>query len=258
MTARFCPSPDDVLPCLKEAAEQGNAFHFVYLDRNASVDKVMELIDRVRIFPELSDTMFVVTATLGSAIASRALNSETISALLTKPLFPDQLRSAFKILWNAREDNIKIRLVTRGQISRLQNNITEKTDTKATFHGTSVLVVEDMKVNQLLMAKILEKLNCDVQFASNGSEAVEKLSNENFDIVFMDCQMPIMDGFEATSKIRKQEASSDRHTTIIALTADAMTGDREKCLNAGMDDYLNKPFKPEQITEMLKKWSSSA
>lgn len=110
-----------------------------------------------------------------------------------------------------------------------------------------------MKVNVMLMTKLLQKHGCIVDTALNGREAVEAAREKNYDIIFMDCQMPEMDGFEATEQIRQCEG--DRHTPIIALTADAMTGDREKCMAAGMDDYLNKPFKPEQITSLLQKWS---
>ena len=124
------------------------------------------------------------------------------------------------------------------------------------FPGAQVLVVEDMKVNLMLITRILEKHGCKVASAANGKEAVTMVKKHPYDIVFMDCQMPEMDGFEATKHIREEE-DARRHTPIVALTADAMSGDREKCLNAGMDDYLNKPIKPEQITEMLKKWIGS-
>ncbi len=122
------------------------------------------------------------------------------------------------------------------------------------FADTNVLVVEDMKVNLMLITKILEKHGCKVSSAANGRLGVEAVRNNTYDIVFMDCQMPEMDGFEATKNIRELEGS-EKHTVIVALTADAMTGDREKCLKAGMDDYLNKPIKPEQITKALKKWT---
>ena len=116
------------------------------------------------------------------------------------------------------------------------------------------IVVEDMKVNLMLVTKILRKHGCEVFAALNGREAVEMMRAEDYAVVFMDCQMPEMDGFEATRIIRKEEKVRGRHTAIVALTADAMTGDREKCIAGGMDDYLNKPLKAEQITEMLRKW----
>jgi len=122
------------------------------------------------------------------------------------------------------------------------------------FPGIRVLVAEDMKVNLMLIKKILEKHGCEVYSAADGREVVQKMHDARYDIVFMDCQMPEMDGFEATKAIRKEEDAIDRHTVLVALTADALTGDREKCLKAGMDDYINKPFKPEQITAILKKW----
>ncbi|HAX91646.1 MAG TPA: hypothetical protein DCY07_05495 [Rhodospirillaceae bacterium] len=120
------------------------------------------------------------------------------------------------------------------------------------FDSTRVLIVEDARINLMLLTKILEKHHCIVSTATNGAEAVELVAKNQYDIVFMDCQMPVLDGFEATQKIREQKA--DKRPIIIALTADAMVGDREKCLNAGMDDYLCKPFKPEQIALMLEKW----
>ena len=158
------------------------------------------------------------------------------------------------MLWDAKQRGKKIPLVTRHRVtSVLQGDARGEAIQQDMFPGKQVLVVEDMKVNQMLLTKILEKHGCKVSTAINGKEAVEAVGDHRFDIVFMDCQMPEMDGFEATKHIRQEEDGS-AHTTIVALTADAMSGDREKCLNAGMDDYLNKPFKPEQITEMLKKW----
>ena len=91
--------------------------------------------------------------------------------------------------------------------------------------------------------------------AANGIEAVDMLKQFEYDIVFMDCQMPEMDGFEATQEIRKYENNNDKaRTSIVALTADAMTGDRNKCLKSGMDGYLNKPVRAKEIADMLEKW----
>jgi PAS domain S-box-containing protein len=117
--------------------------------------------------------------------------------------------------------------------------------------GLKILLVEDYEINQKLFIKLLERqgLTCDV--AVNGEEAVRACLEKDYDIIFMDCQMPVMDGFEATRKIREAEGSN-KHTKIIAMTAYAMKGDKEKCLEAGMDDYLSKPVNMAQVLTLLK------
>jgi CheY-like chemotaxis protein len=114
-----------------------------------------------------------------------------------------------------------------------------------------VLIVEDNAVNQMVAARLLEKLGCRVDVAANGREAVEMVGLLPYDAIFMDCQMPEMDGFEATQEIRRREGSSV-HRPIIAMTANAMQG-RERCLGAGMDDYVSKPMRKADLTEALKR-----
>ena len=111
-------------------------------------------------------------------------------------------------------------------------------------------------VNQKVAVRLLEKLGCRVDVAANGLEAVELLAELAYDLVFMDCQMPEMDGFEATRTIRQREASSGHHVPIIAMTANAMQGDSEQCLAAGMDDYLSKPVSFEALAAAARKWAS--
>jgi CheY-like chemotaxis protein len=107
-------------------------------------------------------------------------------------------------------------------------------------------------VNQLLASRLLEKRGHSVVVAGNGREALEVLEKERFDLVFMDVQMPIMDGLEATAAIRKRERASGDHLPVVALTAHAMKGDREKCLAGGMDGYLTKPIRPQELDEVLQ------
>jgi CheY-like chemotaxis protein/HPt (histidine-containing phosphotransfer) domain-containing protein len=115
-----------------------------------------------------------------------------------------------------------------------------------------VLVAEDNDVNQKVAVRILEKLGCRVDVADNGEEAVLACQRTAYAAVFMDGQMPVLDGFEATARIREHEGGS-RHTPIIAMTASAMQGDRERCLAAGMDDYISKPVSPESMDAALRR-----
>src|SRR5882724_6387997 len=122
--------------------------------------------------------------------------------------------------------------------------------------GTRVLLVEDSPVNLEVCVAILEGLGCVVETATNGWNALERHADREFGLIFMDCQMPEMDGYEATAEIRRRESQSHRHTPIIALTGNVIEGARERCLAAGMDDYLAKPFTLDQMKAMLTAWSS--
>jgi CheY-like chemotaxis protein len=117
-----------------------------------------------------------------------------------------------------------------------------------------VLVVEDDATNQIVARRLLEKLGHSVEIARNGVEAVHRVQEEAFDVVFMDCMMPEMDGYEATREIRSLEASGLRRVPIVALTANAMAGDRERCLACGMDDYLTKPVNRGELARVLSRW----
>jgi CheY-like chemotaxis protein len=116
-----------------------------------------------------------------------------------------------------------------------------------------VLVAEDNAVNQRAAARMLEVLGCTVDVAGNGLEALEKLETSQYDLVLMDCQMPDMDGYEATREIRRRESNGRPRTTVVAMTAHALPGDREKCFEAGMDDFVAKPIRKELIAEVIER-----
>jgi CheY-like chemotaxis protein len=119
--------------------------------------------------------------------------------------------------------------------------------------GVRVLVAEDNEVNRLVIETMLSKRGLAVDLAGDGAEALAKLAHGDYAAVFMDCQMPNVDGYEATGRIRAQEWAGAR-LPVIAMTAHAMTGDRERCLAAGMDDYMSKPLRPEALDEVLERW----
>jgi two-component system sensor histidine kinase/response regulator len=119
----------------------------------------------------------------------------------------------------------------------------------------SILLVEDNLVNQRVATRLLEKRGHCVAIAENGQEALRMLEKESYDLVLMDVQMPVMDGLEATAKLRESEKSGDKHLPVVALTARAMKGDVELCLSAGMDDYLVKPIRVPDLEEILAKYA---
>ena len=121
--------------------------------------------------------------------------------------------------------------------------------------AVQILVVEDAPTNQLLMMQILKQMGYQADAVSNGQQALDRLATKPYDLVLMDCQMPILDGYEATRQLRRQE-ETHRHTIVIGVTAYAMVGDREKCLAAGMDDYLSKPIQQESLRSLLEHWTS--
>ena len=139
--------------------------------------------------------------------------------------------------------------------NKAQPKIKSAVDVK--LHGKPlVLIVEDNPVNQLMLAAMVKKFGCKVEKADNGEEAVVMTKGKKYDCILMDCQMPILDGFEATRLIRSND-NINQKTSIIAVTANAMSGDRDRCLNAGMDDYIRKPVKKDIIFDRLRHWLSN-
>lgn len=154
-------------------------------------------------------------------------------------------KSELSIIENSRNSNLKAS----------ENTLKTGTDQPLQKFNARALVAEDNPTNQIVAQGMLEVTGLTVDMVENGVEAVKAIERNNiYDIIFMDCQMPVMDGYEATEKIRKIMKQSGRDIPIIALTANAMKGDREKCITAGMNDYLPKPFDKSQLIDILKQW----
>lgn len=186
----------------------------------------------------------VIAMTPASSVFAKVEISELeVMARVLKPIDRSSLRSTLH------------EFVRINSSREVEKNPEEKTVNQ--FAETRVLLVEDNPVNQQFASLLMQNIGCDVTVADDGFHALEKVRKSRFDIIFMDCQMPVMDGFEATDKIRKMESNpvlNMQHTPIVALTAHATAGYRDLCLARGMDDYLSKPFNSQQITEKLQQW----
>lgn len=187
----------------------------------------------------------------------RELKEIGLDGFLGKPSRLEHILIAIQqAIYNRQNQITDAALITRHNCLKVLNK--EELDQENIFQnysGKRVLAVDDTKLNMLVIKNVLKKFDLDIDIAENGVQAVEKVTDNSYDIIFMDCQMPEMDGFEATTKIRELELEEKRkEVPIIALTADAMIGDREKCLSYGMNDYINKPFEESDIAKVLARW----
>lgn len=252
-------SAEEAFISIENAFENGTPYEVALVDYNLGGMNGMELCKKINQSPQLKESLKVVIVSANTIPIEEPekLMEDGLAGFLMKPFYPAQLKVLLQILLEAKKHDKKLgSLVTRHYIS----NMIPKDDKSSAaeirqFKDTRALVVDDVKINVMLITKLLSKHGCKVDFAENGKIAVDMINNHCYDIIFMDCQMPEMDGFEATTKIRELEGiGTIRQNIIIALTADAMTGDRDKCLKSGMDDYLNKPVRPQEIAKMLEKW----
>jgi signal transduction histidine kinase/DNA-binding response OmpR family regulator len=250
----IAPSLESMQSALIEAQSVQDSYQFVILDDHLGHEKILQFAMQIKKQVDPSPVVVLLSALTHVPNAHLLVNAGII-AYLHKPCLPDVLLNMLRILRDAVINNRKLPLMTPPMLDKLVRGEVEFEERdNVMFHHRRVLVVDDLKVNQMLMAKILKDVGCVVDKAADGQEALTMLQRLSYDIIFMDCQMPEMDGFVATRALRHAEVGTGKHTTVVALTADAMSGDREKCIAAGMDDYINKPFKIDQIKGVLQKW----
>jgi two-component system, sensor histidine kinase and response regulator len=232
---------------LDQACEANRAFHMVITDyMMPDMDGAM-LGERIINSPTLADTRLVMLTSLDRHGDTPRLAALGFAAYLTKPVRTRELLYAVAKVMSGEPRQWQ--MDTQPMITR--STLTQDT-AKQRFRG-HVLLVEDNVVNQKVAMRFLERLGCSVDVANNGAEGVEAATSKIYNIVLMDLQMPVMDGLTATRKIRESETNGE-HMPIIALTANAMSGDRERCEAAGMDGYLTKPIEVERLRGVLAKF----
>jgi CheY-like chemotaxis protein len=196
--------------------------------------------------PQLKDLILVMLTSAGERGDAEHFRKLGFAAYLTKPIKQSQLFDCLRIVTG---ETGSIRKDTSRQI------ITQHSISEDHKKRVRILLAEDNVVNQKIALRILEKkLGYHADVVTNGKEAIESLERFDYDLVLMDCQMPEMDGYEATSTIRDLNSAVRNHNIpIIAMTANDMKGDREKCLEAGMDDYISKPINMQKFADVIKR-----
>jgi CheY-like chemotaxis protein/HPt (histidine-containing phosphotransfer) domain-containing protein len=240
-------SGEPALPAAAASRRAGDPYRVVLLDGNMPGMDGFEVASRLRAeHPDGSLAILLLTSAgrRGDAARCRDLG---ITGYITKPVNQSDLLDALMTVLDpgrgqaaAESGQARPALVTRHSLREDRRRL-------------RVLLAEDNAVNRRVAAGLLEKRGYEVLHATNGREALDILTRDTVDAILMDLQMPVMGGFEATRVIREREAAHDRHTPIIAMTAHAMKGDRERCLQAGMDDYVSKPVKPSDLYAALER-----
>ncbi|WP_417317226.1 response regulator [Emcibacter sp.] len=244
---------------LRKAAGEGEPYQIAVLDYMMPEMDGMELTRRIMAEPEICDMPLLMISSVPSRGDNERMQQAGFSGFLTKPVRGGDIIRALCAIWSAKVNGTTLPLVTSATINEAQHGRRRDNSSDLNLTGRQILLVEDNAVNQMVAASMLEKYGCHVTPAGNGKEALTLSRKHVFDLIFMDCQMPEMDGYEATAAIRSLEQETGKtRTPIIAFTANAMKGDAEKCIAAGMDDYIAKPVMQPALEEMLVKWLSGS
>jgi signal transduction histidine kinase/CheY-like chemotaxis protein/HPt (histidine-containing phosphotransfer) domain-containing protein len=232
-------SGPDALSAMHAAARRGEPFEVVVLDGQMPEMDGVELAGAISMAPSLRGARFILhTPPVDRRAAARAAG---VHHYLQKPVRRARLLET-----------------VADAMSGLTEEPTAGGPEPVAERGDRLLVVEDNAVNQRVLEAMLGKRGFAVDCAGNGREALSMLAAGDYELVFMDCQMPEMDGYQATGAIRAAEEGRDEHLPVVAMTAHALKGDRERCLAAGMDDYLSKPLRPHELDAVLERWLGAA
>ncbi len=203
--------------------------------------------------PDFRNICLVMLTAAGNPLIGDSFAEKGFSAYIAKPVRALDLIDTLAVIWGKYKDGFIDTLI---HVDTVSMGSRRDADSSMRLEGARILLVEDSRLNQAFAEEVLSQLACDVETVSNGQEAVDILAEREFDLVLMDCQMPIMDGFEASRLITKMKRDGivNKDLPIIALTANAMKGDRQLCIEAGMSDYISKPVRKKELKEKIYYW----
>ncbi|MGY2726032.1 GAF domain-containing protein [Thermostichus sp. OS-CIW-26] len=234
---------------LRQAVREGRPFSLAVLDMQMPEVDGETLGRWIKADPQLAETQLVMMTSLGLGEHSRRAAEIGFAAYLVKPVKQSRLQEAL-VMALGKSSGLSTSLLG---MSPVLPQTTPREDRPR--QSLRILLAEDNPVNQKVALRQLESLGYKADVVANGQEVLDLLQQVRYDLILMDCQMPVMDGYEATRRLRQQERRSGHRTVVIAITANAMQEDRERCLQAGMDDYLSKPVLKEDLQRLLNHWS---
>jgi len=247
-------SGEQALEGLRAARQSGDPYDFAILDYQMPGMDGATLAKAIKSDPAIRDTLLVMLTSVGCWDTVRRTEGASLDACLSKPVRQSQLLNTLATAWSKKQHVAPAAPAKSGsRLAEMKSALAER----PAGCLIRVLVAEDNMVNQKVAVRMLEGLGLRADVAANGREAVRMFELLPYDVVLMDCQMPEMDGYEASREIRRREGPG-RHVAIIAMTADVMAGCREQCLEAGMDDFISKPVAMEALFEALRKWAPAS
>ncbi|MDR1963632.1 MAG: response regulator [Planctomycetaceae bacterium] len=284
MNVRSYRNKNDALFELHNAADHGQPYHITVIDHCLADTLGAELVEEIRQDPDLQHTAVIMLIPLAEDISRTNSLMKSVDQVIGKPFFCsslfdavletitknetisnsnhfEKLRQQWKPVWDEE------RYLNKALNSEIATEIKSEQETDPTNNkettGTKpkILVVEDNRINQIVIGEILSKAGFGFELAENGIKACEAVVSQRFSLILMDCQMPEMDGFEATQTIRDMETGTEKskpvhagHIPIVALTANTMQADRERCSGSGMDDFCSKPIDADHLVMVIRRW----
>lgn len=235
------------LQLLESAKLDGESIDLVLIDRKMPEMDGFELGRVIKASPQLSHLPMILASSLDRHSQAAEALSLGFAACLEKPLKQSELYNAITaVMRSTSVDTLNLAMEIPTTVLNLDAPIPKRHE--------RILVAEDVDVNQILISRYLEKLGYNFQIVADGQAVLDTIGTSRFDLILMDCQMPVMDGFESTKRIRQMEIETGHHIVIIALTANAMKEDEARCRAAGMDDFLAKPLKRDKLAAKLEIW----
>lgn len=246
-------SREKALAGLRAMQREGDPFHMALISHQPGELDAIELGEAIKASPDIQQTVLVMLSRSGQRGDAARADAAGFAAYLSGILRSSELHEMLNAVWSAHVSNKKPSLITRHTVAESREKAIAKEPQPKPYINANILVVDDEPVNQEVAREVLKALGCQVTVAANGQEGIEQYRQGQFDAVLMDCEMPVLDGYQAARAIREGEGKAS-HVPIFAMTGHASELEQKKSIAAGMDDHIVKPVEPRMLMDLLMRW----